>query len=46
VTVLVTDDDERREREPTATLHNLRNAIDVNDAVDELADFFWIDQHR
>ena len=45
VTVLVADDDERREREPTAALDDLRDAVDVDDAVDELADFFGIDQH-
>ena len=45
VTVLVTDDDERREREPTAALDDLRDAVDVDDAVDELADFFGIDHH-
>ena len=43
VTVLVADDDERREREPTAALDDLGDAIDVDDAVDELADFFRID---
>ena len=46
VTVLVADDDERREREPTAAFDDLRDAVDVDDAVDELADFFRIDQHR
>jgi len=43
VTVLVTDDDEGREREPTAAFDDLRDAVDVDDAVDELADFFGID---
>src|SRR4051812_8067766 len=45
VAVLIADDDERREREPTAALDDLRDAVDVDDAVDQLADFFWIDDH-
>ena len=39
VTVLVADDDERREREAPAALDDLGDAVDVDDAVDELADF-------
>jgi hypothetical protein len=31
-TIAVTDNDESSERETTSTLHNLRNAIDVNDS--------------
>ena len=33
--LLVADDDERRETEAASALHNLRNAIDVNQLVDE-----------
>ena len=36
-TLLVADDDERREAEPAAALHDLRHAVDVDEAVDELA---------
>ena len=39
VAVLVADDDERREREAPAALDDLGDAVDVDDAVDELADF-------
>jgi hypothetical protein len=45
VAVLVPDDDERREREPPAALDDLGHAVDVDDAVDQLANFFGIDQH-
>src|SRR6202012_3390820 len=33
--LLVADDDERRETEAPSALHNLRNAIDVDELVDE-----------
>ena len=39
VTVLVADHHQGREREPPAALHDLGDAVDVDDAVDELADF-------
>src|SRR5690606_31132332 len=35
--LLVADDDERGEAETTAALHHLRDAIDVNELVDEFA---------
>ena len=46
VTVLVTDHDERREREAPTALDDLGDAVDVNHAVDQLADFFVIDSHQ
>ena len=45
VAALVAHDDERREREPAAALDDLGDAVDEDDAVDELADFFVIDCH-
>jgi hypothetical protein len=36
-TLLVTDDDERGETEPTAALHHLGDAVDVDELVDEFA---------
>ena len=45
VAALVADDDERREREAAAALDDLGDAVDEDDAVDQLADFFVIDSH-
>ena len=45
VAALVADDDERREREAPAALDDLGDAVDVDHAVDELADVFVIDGH-
>ena len=39
--VAVTDDDQRAEAEAAPTLHNLRNAIDADDLVDQLAFAFF-----
>ena len=46
VAALVADDDERREGEAAAALDDLGDAVDEDDAVDELADVFVIDCHQ